>query len=135
MTAHFSVHFISYINNGVLLYLCFSGSTGSSGGRGVRGLRRPFGADRDRDSPHETEHARNSPVQFLGDNAVMGPVVPVAQQRHRPRKLFVSVLCRCIMSEFSLWFHHLKHTITVPTISHSELHQFCILITIINQRN
>lgn len=81
-----------------MLYLCFSGGTGNSVGRGVRGLRRPFGADRDRDSPHDTEHARNSPVQFLGDNAVMGPVVPIQQQRHKSRKLFVSFLCWCIVS-------------------------------------
>jgi hypothetical protein len=85
----------------------FSGGTGSSGGRGVRGLRRPFAADRDRDSPHETEHARNSPVQFHGDNAVMGPVVPIQQQRNRPRKLSVSALCWCVAPEISLLFHHL----------------------------
>jgi hypothetical protein len=74
-------------SNGILLYLCSSGGAGSSGSREVRGLKRPLGADRDRDSPQETEHARNSPGQFHGDNAVMGPVVPVQQQRQRPRKL------------------------------------------------
>ncbi|PSN35925.1 hypothetical protein C0J52_07164 [Blattella germanica] len=49
----------------------------------VRGLRRGFGSDRD--SPQEAEHSRNSPAQFVGDNAVMGPVIPL-QQQPRPRQ-------------------------------------------------
>jgi hypothetical protein len=83
-------------NNGIILYLYCSGGAGSSGSREVRGLKRPLGAERDRDSPQETEHARNSPGQFHGDNAVMGPVVPVQQQRQKPRKLIVSILYWCI---------------------------------------
>jgi len=98
ITAHSEVHnFVCHIN-GVSLYFCSSGGTGNSGGRSVRGIRRSFGADRDRDSPHESEHARNSPGQFHGDNAVMGPVVPIQQQKHRSRKLIfqymkVTVCC------------------------------------------
>ena len=82
--------------NGIVLYLCSSGGAGSSGNREVRSLKRPLGADRDHDSPQETERARNSPGQFHGDNAVMGPVVTVQQQRQRPRKLIVSILYWCV---------------------------------------
>jgi hypothetical protein len=82
-------------NNGIVLYLCWAGGAGSAGSREVRGLKRPLGADRDHDSPQETEHARNSPGQLHGDNAVMGPVVPVQQQRQRQRKLIVSILYWC----------------------------------------
>ncbi|XP_033607972.1 uncharacterized protein LOC111866139 isoform X3 [Cryptotermes secundus] len=57
---------------------------GATGSLGRRGLRKQFGANRDRDLPHETEHATNSPGQFHGDNAVKGPV-PIQQQKHRPR--------------------------------------------------
>ncbi|XP_033608498.1 uncharacterized protein LOC111867245 isoform X3 [Cryptotermes secundus] len=57
------------------------GATGSLGGRG---LRKQFGANRDRDLPHETEHVTNSPGHFHGDNAVKGPV-PIQQQKHRPQ--------------------------------------------------
>jgi len=100
-------------NNGIILYLCSLGGAGSSGSREVRGLKRPLGADRDRDSPQETERARNSPGQFHGDNAVMGPVVPVQQQRQRQRKLIVSVLYWCvaynicfeIVSSYKLLYH------------------------------
>lgn len=87
------------INNEKSLYSCSSGATGSLG---ARGLRKQFGANRDRDLPHETDHVTNSPGQFHGDNAVKGPV-PIQQQKHRPRKLTVSVhqsyceLCWCIV--------------------------------------
>jgi hypothetical protein len=100
-------------NSGIVLCMCFSGAAGSSGSREVRGLKRAFGADRDRDSPQETEHARNSPGQFHGDNAVMGPVVPVQQQRQRQRKLYVSVLYWCVVHNIILSCFFIQITVSM----------------------
>lgn len=81
---------------------------------GGRGLRRQFGANRDRDSPHESERITNSP-QFPGDNALVGPV-PVQQQKHRPRKLTVSciVLVNYVEDSFYLGFQSLVCVIVQP---------------------
>lgn len=58
----------------------------------MKGLRRTFGAERDRDSPHEAEHARSSPGQFQGESVTVGSVIPVQQPKSRTRKLICLIL-------------------------------------------